>query len=293
MHMQRCRREKRMENNTPIGAFESLYDLIMTIPEDSSEWSMKQWEDFGKKIKEQGKDTYNRLQSLSKEFTELREKQLELEDTIKLLHQNLDQQRAAMLDGDVKSHRKVCAEIYQAFWNDLDKNSQEFFITAHYLYDRSKAQQTDFSPVIIEFCRIFENEMLQKIFTDFIQKQASNNRLLSYSNRLFIKVENAISSHSNEGSFFLSSMDMIKLLSLMNRRFNGNCYEQALQHHIRREGFDTLKISDRQSFVNPGKKYVNEFRNEAAHPNYMKEQAATNCKEMTERLINTFLSSKN
>lgn len=281
-----------MESNTPIAAYESLYNLIMTSPENPSDWSMQQWGEFAKKIKESGKDTYDKLQSLSKEFTELREKNLELEDTVKLLHDNLDQQRAAMSKDDVVSHRSVCKDQYSSFWNDLDPNSQEFFITAHYLYERSKAQQTDFSPVIIEFCRIFENEMLVKVFTEFIQKQARLNRLMSYHNKLFSKVENAVNIQNRDGSFFLSSMDMLKLLSYMNRSFSDNCYEKELQTHIRRKGFDTRKIADRQGFIEPGKAYVNDFRNEAAHPNYMQEPVATECMNQTSTLVKRFLDAQ-
>lgn len=277
---------------SPIEAYGPLYNLIMSAPKDVTSISNEQMACFIRELQECGRDTYDKMQNLSKEFESLREKNLELEETVKLLHDNLDKQRAAMTEGDVESHRNACADIYSSFWNELDFDSQEFFITAHYLYERSQAQNTDFSPVIIEFCRIFENELLEKIFDDFIQEQARRNRMLSYSNRVYVKVENAINSQNSDGNFFLSSMDMLKLLAVLNRRFSGNCYEKELQDYTRRHGFDNDRLSDRNGFIGPAKSYVNDFRNTAAHPNFMREAVATECRSQTSALVSQFIAAK-
>ena len=280
-------------NNTPSEIFESLFDLINSSPEKIDDWTEEQWTIFIKQLHMKGKETYDKMHELSEEFTSLRDKNLELEDMILLLHENLDKQKENMTNADITNSRKICSKIYSDFWNELDSVSQEFFVTAHYLYERSKSQNADFSPVIIEFCRIFENELLVKVFKGFIQTLATSSRLLSYQNSIFNKIYTAIDSQNNNGFFFLSSMDMIKLLSHMNRTFNNNTYEKELQNYICRKGFDIVKISNRNHFIKPAKDYVNDYRNEAAHPNFLHEDTAADCKEMTRILIEQFLNAQN
>ena len=106
-----------MENNTPSKVFQSLFELIMSADTDG-EWSKDQWSEYAKELKRYGVDTYNKLQILTNEFKELQDRKLELEETIKLLYDNLDKQRGAMLDGDIKNHRDACEKQYSNFWND-------------------------------------------------------------------------------------------------------------------------------------------------------------------------------
>lgn len=280
-----------MENNTPSIVFNSLFELIMSADTDG-EWSKEQWLEYSKELQKYGVDTYNKLQILTNEFKELQDRKLELEETIKLLYDNLDKQRGAMLEGDIKNHRDACKKQYSNFWNDLEYESQEFFVTAHYLYERSKAQDTDFAPVVIEFCRIFENEMLQKIFTGFIRNQAMLGRILTYKEPVYDKAKKAVYSQNRKGHFFLSSMDMLKLLSHVNGTYNNDSYEGELQYYIKTKGFNTHKISDRSQFIKPGEDYVSKYRNEAAHPNYMKETSAEKCLEETEKLVQKFLDAR-
>ena len=51
-------------------------------------------------------------------------------------------------------------------------------------------------------------------------------------------------------------------------------------------------MADRQGFIEPGKAYVNDFRNEAAHPNYMQEPVATECMNQTSTLVKRFLDAQ-
>ena len=197
-----------------------------------------------------------------------------------------------MLQGDVRMYRDFCANEYNEFWDDLDMNSKEFLITAHYLYDRSKAQATDFSPVIIEYCRVFENELLVKIFKIFIQSQASLSQKPTYQNRVFVKIDKAVDDQKNYGGFFLSSMDMVKILQIMNRFFNEAGYENNLNLFLRTNGYDTRQLSDRQHFIIPAKDYVDNYRNEAAHPNFLQEEMAANCHSKTKYLIRKFIGAK-
>lgn len=279
-------------SDTPSEAFASLYNMLMSSPDDPNEWTVEQWGEFSKSIRETGKDTYVKLQSLSDEYISLREKKIELEELVRLLHDNLDKQREEMTKGDISTYREDCEDIYKSFWKELDNDSQDFLITAHYLFDRSLSLKTDFSPVILEFCRVFENELLKKIFNDFIHTQARRNRFLSYHVGVFSKIDNAINTQSQSGYYFLSSMDMVKTLSYMNNSYTNNSYEKVLQDFIRQKGFDTTKISDRSSFINPAKLYVNELRNEAAHPNYLQENRAIECKDKTKTLVGRFISAK-
>lgn len=117
-------------NSSPIDEYGQLYNMIMSIPDDLTEWSEDQLKTHMQKLKKCGKDTYDKMKKLSQEFTELSKKNLELEEKITLLYENLDRQREAMLDYDVETYRKSCVEQYEKIWNELEENSREFLITA-------------------------------------------------------------------------------------------------------------------------------------------------------------------
>ena len=275
-----------------VSEFGSLFELIMSSPQDASEWSTDQLNDYFSKLRHCGQETYEKLKILTDEFNALRERNLDLDDKVQKLHENLDQQRAAMRQGDVNTYEEVCRREYIAFWDDLDNDSQEFLITAHFLYNRCEGQNTDFAPVIIEFCRVFENELLKKIFSNFIQRQAGFRHTPSYQNSIFSKITKAVDKQRSSGYFFLSSMDMVELLELMNQYFNTYSYEWKLKKHILDNGFDTTKLSDSEHFISPAKDYVKHYRNRAAHPRYLYSHHAEECKNKTNDLVGQFISAK-
>lgn len=184
------------------GAFNSLYELIMSIPEDVGQWTIEQQNELNRKLREYGKEAYERQKQFENMFKLIREKNDESEDIVQQLHEILDRQSKTMLTGDMDTYRSFCNSEYCPYWDDLDENSQEFLITAHFLFDRSRARSTDFSPVILEFCRVFENELLEKIFINYITGQAALNPTPSYSKNIFSKVDKAINDQKNNGRFF-------------------------------------------------------------------------------------------
>ena len=239
-----------------------------------------------------GKETYEKMKQLSQEFEILKNKNIEFEEKIKLLHENIDKQYATLMDGDIDTYFSRCENKYKSFWNDLDDNSRKFFATAHYLMDKSKSYKTDFSPVIIEFCRIFENEMLEKIFKQFVLHQATLSKVTSYSIPCFGRIEKAVNDQRDRSFFFLSSTDMLNILGCMNRNFKVIGYEQLLQNHIRRNKFNLREVSDRNQFIKPAKEYIDSFRNEAAHPKFLQEDDASQCEIKTKELVGTFLDAR-
>lgn len=282
-----------MTDHTPVEEFSPLHNLIFSVSTDAvGEMTQSDFQKFLQQVQELTSSTFERMKSLSQEFFELKNRNLEQEEKIALLYENMDKQSNSMLKDDKKNYRSFCEKKYYSFWKKLDSNSQEFLITAHFIFDRTKSTNADFSPVIIEFCRVFENEMLEKIFKQFIQHQASSPRILSYQFKVFEKAKNAIDKQKTTSSFFLSSMDMLKLLSHMSKKYNCDSIEKALQIHISTQGFDTNKISNKQNFIEPAKNYIDIYRNGAAHPHFFEETCAEECKEKTIKYVDLFLSAK-
>ena len=239
-----------------------------------------------------GKQTQLSLEALDLEFQELRKKNNELEESLQELYKNLDRQKELMEEGDITYHRFICAELYKDFWGDLDSDSQEFFITAHYIYDKIKSKAGDFSPVIIEFCRVFENELQAKIFIDYIDVLTIKTPPIVDFDDTYAHLAKAVSDKKNKGKYFLSSTDMIKYLGALRKtNTSRNGYNNDLRDYLIQRKWDTEALSDpvfeRQSYD-----YVNNFRNEAAHPNMLNEKAALKCKEKTKKIVKRFVKSE-
>ena len=86
---------------------------------------------------------------------------------------------------------------------------------------------------------------------------------------------------------------MVKLLKMMYHIYNyNNGLEINLKVFLQNEGYDTDKLSNRTDFIDPAIYYVNNYRNEAAHPNFLNESSALNCKAKTDSLLKQFFNSK-
>ena len=236
-----------------------------------------------------GKKTQTDLERLDLEFQELRKKNGELEEILKELYVNLDKQKAQMQEGDIEYHRIVCSEIYGDFWDLLDDDSQEFFITAHYIYDKIKSKNGDFSPVIIEFCRIFENELQTKIYTDYMEALSKKNPPIVDLNKIYNNLSKAVDDKKRKGTYYLSSTDMINYLAALRFLSDSRTgYNYDMREYLTNRNWDTAMLSD-EVFERQSHDYVNNYRNEAAHPNLLDEEVALKCKEKTKKIVKRFI----
>lgn len=279
-------------NTLPQSDFISLFEIIKSLPEDPSSLSTNEITQYFQKLKHSGESAFLSLQSLHREFNNLKNSNADLERTIAELQQNLDRQYGELSEGDLTAYQNTCSELYKPFWSALDDTSKKFFVTAHCLYEKSRAYQMDYSPVIIEFCRVLENEMQKKIFKSFIEERARSGALITYKNKSFEKIKEEIGEQKKYGHYFLSAMDMLTSLSFMDHAYTEPCCEKELRQHIQQAGFDVAKVSDKEHLIEPGKRYVNNYRNQAAHPNIMDQSKADRCIEQTSKLVKRFLSAK-
>ena len=111
--------------------WERIEDLC-TAPDSEREEKLKELFDFGMQTKKE-------CEILDLEYQEIRNKNCELEEKLREQYDNLDKQKAQIPEGDIIYHRILCADRYKEFWNLLDCNSQEFLVTADYIYERIKS----------------------------------------------------------------------------------------------------------------------------------------------------------
>ena len=243
------------------------------------------------KMHSAGKELYQLSIQMLNEFEKVKKANLDLEEKMKHLYAQLDGIRGNIKLSDYEDFNDQCKEMYGDLWNRLDDRSHGFLVTAHYLKDRCRYECLDFSPVILEFCRVFENEMLCKVFIEFVEGQAQRTEFRYPSRDAFKVIEDAVNNIKGNKNYFISSMDMVKAFEEMNNSFPEDTYETEMQHFLSEKHYDLAQISDKDGFINPAKDYVNNYRNEAAHPNHMDSAKADTCKEKTEDLVGTFINA--
>ncbi len=266
-----------------------IYSPLMELIEDLYTASDPDRDAIIERLYGLGKKTQIDLEQLDLEFQELRKKNGELEEILQELYANLDKQKAQMQEGDIQYHRTVCSEIYKDFWDVLDSDSQEFFVTAHYIYDKIKSKKGDFSPVIIEFCRIFENELQAKIYIDYVEVLSQKNPPIIDLDQKYSNLSKAVEDKKRKGKFFLSSTDMINYLAALRTVCSSRGgYNNDMREYLTQRDWDTALLSD-EVFEQQSHDYVENYRNEAAHPNMLDEGVAMKCKEKTKKVVKKFI----
>ena len=266
-----------------------IYSPLMELIEDLYTASDTDRDIIIEKLYGLGKQTQRDLEQLDQEFQDLRRKNGELEEILQELYANLDKQKAQMQEGDIQYHRMICSDIYKDFWNALDEDSQEFYVTAHYIYDKIKSKKGDFSPVIIEFCRIFENELQAKIYKEYVETLSQRNPPIIDLDKSYSNLSKAVDDKKRKGKYFLSSTDMINYLAALRTVSSSRSgYNHDMREYLSQRDWDTVSLSD-ESFEQQSHDYVENYRNEAAHPNMMDEKVAMKCKEKTKKIVKKFI----
>lgn len=122
-----------MTDHTPVEEFSPLHNLIFSVSTDAvGEMTQSDFQKFLQQVQELTSSTFERMKSLSQEFFELKNRNLEQEEKIALLYENMDKQSNSMLKDDKKNYRSFCEKKYYSFWKKLDSNSQEFLESVNY-----------------------------------------------------------------------------------------------------------------------------------------------------------------
>lgn len=178
----------------------------------------------------------------------------------------------------------IVRKDYADCWDDMEENTQKFLVTSYYIYNILKAENIDFSPVMVEFAKSLEEEMKQKIYYPFIVEQSKEEKILIEDSEL----EKCIIKYKYDNVFFVP----LSLMFTSLQKPTGEVRYHSLLHKMLRDEHWQMRIIADKSFINDGKEYTKKYRNVAAHTSALVKEDAENCKNKTFDLLNTFLSAK-
>lgn len=104
------------------------------------------------KIKELNAETDEKILKLT----------LEIEENLKIVKENNY--------SSIAKYEKLLERLFSFEWDKFEVLSKSYLPTAEFLFDElAKFENPDLSPFILQYCRALENEILQKIFRNYIQ----------------------------------------------------------------------------------------------------------------------------
>lgn len=204
------------------------------------------------------------------------------------LEKALDEQFKDMSPMDQSLYLAKAREAYIGSWEKLDDKSRTMLATALSIHDAFRnSTDRDWSPVIIECCRAFENEYKIKLYDDFVPTVDPYKSSDAKDPYTFIM--QAAGKYKESGCYFLSLADMIKCIKELKNNFKRCSLSDALSSYLFDNQWNKTKLMD-QSFTNNSLAYTDQYRNRSAHPNIMGENDVTECIRLTKQLLLHFIS---
>jgi hypothetical protein len=240
------------------------------------------------------------LQQLQIDLNEIRESDRNMEEKIQLISIRVDQRLENMNENikeDVQTYRKFLQSMI-SHWEHLDPLSQEFLPLAEYLYDKlGKIENADFSPVILQYCRSLENELLQKLFVSFslhlYEKEKNLKAFLAddFENPTVKKFARPIYENRNKPKasilFTLGAMRLILVLAKRDDEVEKSPLLKEFRHFIQHTFKEQFILTD--DYMKQLQKIVDDYRNKCAHPYKLGRDMASQCREIVPNSLNKLL----
>jgi hypothetical protein len=182
----------------------------------------------------------------------------------------------------------------------LESTSKKYLPEAEYIYDKiSGLKNADFSPFVIQYCRAFENELLNKLFRAYVQSlidrkiifevsfswDISTNEKGTFNNqntyKLASHLKKCISQPREQWYFELGSMEM-NLRYLTGKTVKKSPLLQDLNEFVLSNFEQELLDVD---YLNDIKNKIIEYRNQSAHPNFIDTSEAIEFKKEIKKCI--------
>ena len=261
--------------------------LVEYLAQNYEELSKEQRDNIFQELQELGRETLRLFDNLLDDFETLKQSNMEVEEKLSQMAEKLDEIAAAMKEGDFDASECICRQKYAAIWSKLDDASRNFLITANYLCKRCVGEQYDFSPMIVEMSRAYENELLAKIFHGFVTENAGRSAMLQPSGTRD-PLYTAVDDSKNGKPFFISLTQMVKIMRRLYQQRSGT-YGEKLKNDID-SAWDVKKLSNK-SFYDNGIACAMD-RNRAAHPGTPLTKAdADRCGVLSLSLLTHFIDS--
>ncbi|MEH7309368.1 hypothetical protein [Neobacillus drentensis] len=240
------------------------------------------------------------IQNLQYDIETIKRTRRNEEDKLNLIYKKIDRKITPLklsLGQDIKDYEELLKDLIEN-WDILDPLSKEMLPLAEYLFDQmSRLNDVDYSPVILQYCRSLENEILQKLFIQFAihiyQKIEDLEGFLkgdleNEKTKQFAKV---ILSSKNKDiedvKFTLGQMIRILEYTAGKRTIKESPLLQEFKQFITQNFNETNILS--KDYLSNIKSITDDFRNRCAHPYKLNEEDAIQCKEIVPQDINNFL----
>ncbi len=225
-------------------------------------------------------------------------KTLPREDEEKLFRicQNLDTKLNALIKEEPATIEMYIEGVkrWLDLWESLDMESQKFLPIAEFIYDQlSHIPDADFSPFVVQYCRVLENEILKKLFEtyhseglrDIDRKELVQADLENSQTNVFAKMV-----LKDDRRYELGKMS--RIMSYLKEHGNTLKGSKLLQHFrtFVTYYFDTRIVEN--EFLTDLERIRLEFRNRAAHTEVMSVLLAKDCQTLLRKNLNLFLECK-
>lgn len=247
------------------------------------------------------------LKAFISSFDAFKKETRDVEEKLLLIAAKLTEVENNIAPNDYELYTEICRRNYYG-WEEYEELTKKFLPVSEILYSRLQdpgltSNNVDFSPVVIELCRAIENEFLLKIFKKYVKEftkiysdSKSFDDFYSPDRSSKIKVlvngkektigfvtktlANVISSTIKypdyEPRFTLGDMYFILNSLVCEERINNSVLLQNFKEFI--EKFFDCKLLN-TDYISNISKLVNDYRNPAAHPEYVSQEVAEECKE--------------
>ena len=248
--------------------------------------------------------------ALHADFEQIKQEDREDEEKLILLYSKMDKMILGMnlqLKDEIDSYKELAKNIILN-WDKLEPLSKEYYPLAEYLFSKlQEFPEIDFSPVILQYCRTIENELLKKLFIKFtkyiLDKYKEIDAFLEYdlkkgisgkTNLTFFfadtikksKAKNEDSIRYSFGQMYFI-LDLVSSEKLLNRSPLMKEFRKYIEKNFNHD--DLLSVN----YLKEIKSVINDFRNKCAHPSKLNLDEAKECKARIPVDIDTFIDSNN
>ena len=250
------------------------------------------------------------LSELSNDFKTIKSLPRDIDDKLSRMTESIDK-KLSIITAEQKQIDFYIQEIKKWFeyYELLEFNSQKYLPEAEYILDKiSSLENPDYSPFIIQYCRAFENELLNKIFRAYVQSILDRNMNIEIefawdfqlkenrkpndeiTHNIVKRIRNFISKGKENWFFELGGMELI-LRKLTGSTITKSPFLQDLNKFVLLKfNKELLNIH----YLDEIKTIITDYRNQSAHPNLIDTDKAMKFhKQMKECLINLMTNYKN
>ena len=233
------------------------------------------------------------FRAFDEEYAAIKNSNLELEEKLKTLHGLLDEKMIALSELDMKSSLLACENNYMGYWEKLDDHSRKYLAMAYYLYELLPGTETDYSPSVVELGRAVENELIQKIYSEYVSRLCEYIDEMDDQDNNYSSLIKAVYKYNNTGTYFIPAREMVKYLCYLSECNYENAFNETLKAFLKDHNIDLEQISNKE-FTDLADTVFDEYRNLAAHPGKaFDSHEAQECSEKTKEVLKTFMGAIN